>query len=104
MARQTAVPTTAMAKVLLLAQPVLGAMTGWYTWTPFALTPHFALQDPGSGAILHSACNSNGSAVYPTDEPHQFELEVPARPATPLEVRGWYDEELNTTVVCVLTT
>ncbi|KAH7310439.1 hypothetical protein B0I35DRAFT_358118 [Stachybotrys elegans] len=88
----------ATATVLLLAQPVLGSMAGWYTWTTYELTPHFALQDSSSGDILHSACNSNGSAVFPTDEPHRFHLDVPARSATPLQVRGWWDEDLNTPV------
>lgn len=86
----------------MLAEPVMG-MTGWYTWAPHSVAPHFAFQDPGSGNILHSACNSNGTAIFPTDEPHTFPLDVRPRAATPLGVRGWWEDDLGTPVVSTRT-
>ncbi|KFA51532.1 hypothetical protein S40293_06342 [Stachybotrys chartarum IBT 40293] len=94
MARRSRLATTG---ALMLVEPVMG-MTGWYTWAPHSVAPHFAFQDPGSGNILHSACNSNGTAIFPTDEPHTFPLQVRPRAATPLGVRGWWEDDLGTPV------
>lgn len=89
---------SALGPLLLLANPTMG-MTGWWTWSEYALTPHFAFQDPGSGDLVHTACNSNGSAVFPTDKMHKFPIKAKPKPATPLAIVGWYDDELETTVV-----
>ncbi|EEU43747.1 uncharacterized protein NECHADRAFT_82851 [Fusarium vanettenii 77-13-4] len=89
-----------LGSLLLLANPTMG-MTGWWTWSEYSLTPHFAFQDPGSGDLVHTACNSNGSAVFPTDEMHKFPIKAKPKPATALAVVGWYDDELRTTVASV---
>ncbi|KAF4465982.1 hypothetical protein FALBO_7175 [Fusarium albosuccineum] len=92
--------TDSVLGLFLLAAPA-SAITGWWTWTPGALTPHFAFQDPASGDLLHSACNSNGTPIFPTDEPHRFNLTVRARAASPIAVTGWYDDDLETTYATV---
>ncbi|KAF4981728.1 hypothetical protein FZEAL_2530 [Fusarium zealandicum] len=84
----------------LAANPVL-SMTGWWTWSPDTLTPHFAFQDPGSGDLVHSSCNSNGTAIFPTEEPHKFPIKIRAKPATPLAVTGWWDDDLGTPIASV---
>ncbi|KAJ4318007.1 hypothetical protein N0V84_007061 [Fusarium piperis] len=76
-------------------------MTGWWTWTGSSLTPHFAFQDPGSGDLVHTACNSNGSAVFPTNKMHKFPIKAKPKAATPIAVVGWYDDELETSVASV---
>ncbi|KPM41119.1 hypothetical protein AK830_g5415 [Neonectria ditissima] len=85
---------------LAFAKPALG-ITGWWTWSPYTLTPHYAYQDPGSGHLVHSACNSNGSATFPTDEPYTFPIKHEAKPATPLAVSGWWDDDLETTIASI---
>ncbi|KAJ4193172.1 hypothetical protein NW767_010461 [Fusarium falciforme] len=91
---------SALGPLLLLANPTMG-MTGWWTWSDYSLTPHFAFQDPGSGDLVHTACNSNGSAVFPTDKMHKFPIKAKPKSATPLAVVGWYDDEMGTTVASV---
>ncbi|KAM0338177.1 hypothetical protein ACHAPU_011427 [Fusarium lateritium] len=98
MARSTIASTIGLA--CLLAEPV-AALAGWWTWSPDTLTPHFAYQDPGSGAILHSACNSNGSAAFSSDKPNTFPIKPVPKPATPLAVTGWWDDDLNTPIASV---
>ncbi|RGP77028.1 hypothetical protein FLONG3_4857 [Fusarium longipes] len=95
MSRSTIASTVALAS--LLAEPVVG-LAGWWTWSPDTLTPHFAYQDPGSGNILHSSCNSNGSAAFSSDNPNKFPLKSEPKAATPLAVTGWWDDDLNTPI------
>ncbi|KAH6951835.1 hypothetical protein DER45DRAFT_543339 [Fusarium avenaceum] len=91
---------SAIGFVCLLANPVAG-LAGWWTWSPDTLTPHFAYQDPGSGDILHSSCNSNGSAAFLSNKPNKFPLKAQPKPATPLAVTGWWDDDLNTPIASV---
>ncbi|KAI1049603.1 hypothetical protein LB505_013671 [Fusarium chuoi] len=79
---------SAIAVACLLARPVVG-LAGWWTWSPYTLTPHFAYQDPGSGDILHSSCNSNGSASFSTKNPNKLPLKEQPKAATPLAISGW---------------
>jgi hypothetical protein len=99
MSRSTIASTVGI--VCLLANPVAG-LAGWWTWSPDVLTPHFAYQDPGSGDILHSSCNSNGSAAFLSDKPNKFPLKAQPKPGTPLAVTGWWDDDLNTPIVSIL--
>ncbi|KAH7233203.1 hypothetical protein BKA59DRAFT_315541 [Fusarium tricinctum] len=98
MSRSTIASTVGI--VCLLANPVAG-LAGWWTWSPDVLTPHFAYQDPGSGDILHSSCNSNGSAAFLSDKPNKFPLKAQPKPATPLAVTGWWDDDLNTPIASI---
>ncbi|KAM0431249.1 hypothetical protein ACHAQK_010300 [Fusarium lateritium] len=98
MSRSTIASTIGLA--CLLANPVAG-LAGWWTWSPDVLTPHFAYQDPGSGDILHSSCNSNGSAAFLSDKPNKFPLKAQPKPATPLAVTGWWDDDLNTPIASI---
>ncbi|VZI00104.1 unnamed protein product, partial [Fusarium fujikuroi] len=91
---------SAIAVACLLARPVVG-LAGWWTWSPYTLTPHFAYQDPGSGDILHSSCNSNGSASFSTKNPNKFPLKEQPKAATPLAISGWWDDDLNTPIASV---
>lgn len=93
-------PRSAIAVACLLARPVVG-LAGWWTWSPYTLTPHFAYQDPGSGNILHSSCNSNGSASFSTKNPNKFPLKEQPKAATPLAISGWWDDDLNTPIASV---
>ncbi|KAF5027600.1 hypothetical protein F66182_270 [Fusarium sp. NRRL 66182] len=95
-------PTVAstLGLVFLLVKPATG-LAAWWTWPSDALTPHFAYQDPGSGDILHSSCSSNGTAVFPTDNPHKFPIKTRPKPATPLVVTGWWDDELETPIASI---
>jgi hypothetical protein len=99
MSRSTIASTIGLG--CLLANPVAG-LAGWWTWSPDTLTPHFAYQDPGSGDILHSSCNSNGSAAFLSDKPNKFPIKAQPKPATPLAVTGWWDDDLNTPIVSIL--
>ncbi|KAF4963267.1 hypothetical protein FSARC_8705 [Fusarium sarcochroum] len=98
MSRSTKASTLGL--VCLLAKPVVG-LAGWWTWSPDALTPHFAYQDPGSGDILHSSCSSNGTALFSTDKPNKFPIKAQAKPATPLAVTGWWDDDKNTPIASI---
>ncbi|UZP38790.1 hypothetical protein NXS19_006606 [Fusarium pseudograminearum] len=98
MSRLTIASTLAIAG--LLAEPVAG-LAGWWTWSPETLTPHFAYQDPGSGNIVHSSCNSNGSAAFSTDSPNKFPVKTQPKAATPLAVTGWWDDDLNTPIASI---
>ncbi|GKU05448.1 hypothetical protein FLAG1_07354 [Fusarium langsethiae] len=98
MSRSTIASTLAIAG--LFAEPVVG-LAGWWTWSPETLTPHFAYQDPGSGNILHSSCNSNGSAAFSTDNPNKFPVKSQPKAATPLAVTGWWDDDLNTPIASI---
>ncbi|KAF9777773.1 hypothetical protein IL306_004318 [Fusarium sp. DS 682] len=98
MSRSAAVSTLLAC---LLARPVVG-LAGWWTWSPYVLTPHFAYQDPGSGDILHSSCSSNGSASFSPKKPNKFPLKTLPKAATPLAASGWWDDELNTPIVSIL--
>ncbi|OBS24738.1 hypothetical protein FPOA_05277 [Fusarium poae] len=98
MSRSTIASTLAIAG--FLTEPVVG-LAGWWTWSPDTLTPHFAYQDPGSGNILHSSCNSNGSAAFSTDNPNKFPVKAQPKAATPLAVTGWWDDDLNTPIASI---
>ncbi|CAG1995208.1 unnamed protein product [Fusarium graminearum] len=98
MSRLTIASTLAIAG--LLAEPVAG-LAGWWTWSPETLTPHFAYQDPGSGDLVHSSCNSNGSAAFSTDSPNKFPVKTQPKAATPLAVTGWWDDDLNTPIASI---
>ncbi|KAK7428058.1 hypothetical protein QQZ08_005490 [Neonectria magnoliae] len=91
---------SASALGFAFVKPALG-ISGWWTWSTYTLTPHFAYQDPGSGHLLHSACNSNGSAIFPTEEPFSFPIKYEAKPATPLAISGWWDDDLETTIASI---
>ncbi|KAK2014085.1 hypothetical protein LZ32DRAFT_627752 [Colletotrichum eremochloae] len=82
-----------LGAVLLLASPAT-CLTAWWT----ALSPHIAMQDPQTGDILYSACNSNSTPIFPTDKLNAFRLQRKPRKGTSLAAAGWYDVEGQTTV------
>ncbi|KAK1985887.1 hypothetical protein LZ30DRAFT_335470 [Colletotrichum cereale] len=82
-----------LGAVLLLASPAT-CLTAWWT----ALSPHLAMQDPATGNILYSACNSNSTPIFPTDGKNAFRLQRKPRNGTSLAAAGWYDVPKKTTV------
>ncbi|CEI60198.1 unnamed protein product [Fusarium venenatum] len=91
----------------LLIEPVVG-LAAWWTLSPDGFTtPHFAYQDPKSGDILHSSCNSNTSAAFSPDKANIFPIKeniaFKSQPkfSTPLAVTGWWDNDLNTPIASV---
>ncbi|KAF5268743.1 hypothetical protein FOXYS1_359 [Fusarium oxysporum] len=93
--------------VVLLAEPVVGLAAWWTRSSEDIITPHFAYQDPKSGEILHSSCNSIGSAAFSTLKPKVFPISdnIPFKSqpkfSTALAVAGWWDNDLNTPMASV---
>ncbi|EXL42790.1 hypothetical protein FOCG_15236 [Fusarium oxysporum f. sp. radicis-lycopersici 26381] len=93
--------------VVLLAEPVVGLAAWWTRSSEDIITPHFAYQDPKSGEILHSSCNSIGSAAFSTLKPKVFPISdnIPFKSqpkfSTALAVAGWWDDDLNTPMASV---
>ncbi|WKT52697.1 hypothetical protein QSH57_003259 [Fusarium oxysporum f. sp. vasinfectum] len=93
--------------VFLLAEPVVGLAAWWTRSSEDIITPHFAYQDPKSGEILHSSCNSIGSAAFSTLKPKVFPISdnIPFKSqpkfSTALAVAGWWDDDLNTPMASV---
>lgn len=63
--------------------------------------PHLAMQDPVTGEIMHSACNSKSTPILPADGKNVFGLRRRARRGTALAGAGWYDAKRMTTMVRV---
>jgi hypothetical protein len=84
--------TLFVAFFLLLAPvPSLAAMAAW--WTDRG--PNVAVQDPKTGRILHSACNSNNTPIFPTDNPHYFRLNNEPRNGTAIAAAGWWNSRFT---------
>lgn len=78
----------------VLLSPVSG-LTAWWT----ELSPHMAMQDPSTGKILYSACNSNSTPIFPTDGTNAFKLRKTPRNGTAIAGAGWYDVPNKQTIV-----
>ncbi|GJC82951.1 hypothetical protein ColLi_05789 [Colletotrichum liriopes] len=85
-----------LAAALLLSSPA-SCLTAWWT----ELSPHLAMQDPGTGNLLYSACNSNSTPIFPNDGLNTFRLQRKPRSGTSLAAAGWYDVQKKTTVASI---
>ncbi|KAL0937745.1 uncharacterized protein CTRU02_207476 [Colletotrichum truncatum] len=78
---------------MLLVSPV-SCLVSWWT----EVSPHVAMQDPATGHILYSLCNSNHTPIFPTDGKNALNLLKRARNGTALAGAGWYDAKKLKTV------
>ncbi|GKT50776.1 uncharacterized protein ColSpa_10957 [Colletotrichum spaethianum] len=85
-----------LGAILLLSSPA-SCLTAWWT----DLSPHVAMQDPATGNLLYSACNSNSTPIFPDDGLNAFKLQRKPRNGTSLTAAGWYDVEAATTVASI---
>ncbi|EQB58768.1 hypothetical protein GCG54_00009140 [Colletotrichum gloeosporioides] len=82
-----------------MARPVLKIVLGAMLFSPATclmswwteLSPQIAMQDPTTLKILHSACNSNSTPIFPTDGKNAFDLQKTPRNGSALAGAGWYD-------------
>ncbi|OHE96623.1 hypothetical protein CORC01_08080 [Colletotrichum orchidophilum] len=87
---------TLLGALLVLSSPV-SCLTAWWT----ELSPHLAMQDPVTGNILYTACNSNSTPILPTDGLNVFPLQRKPRSGTSLAAAGWYDVPNKTTMTSI---
>ncbi|KAF9871541.1 hypothetical protein CkaCkLH20_10952 [Colletotrichum karsti] len=59
------------------------------------------MQDPATGNILYSTCNSNSTPILPTDGQNVFRLMRKPRNGTALAGAGWYDTGKKQTAASV---
>ncbi|KAK1655982.1 hypothetical protein BDP81DRAFT_388838 [Colletotrichum phormii] len=82
--------------LFVLSSPV-SCLTAWWT----ELSPHLAMQDPATGDILYTACNSNSTPILPTDGLNIFLLQRKPRLGTSIAAAGWYDVPKKTTIASI---
>lgn len=84
-----------LGALLLLLSTQASCFTAWWT----EVSPHIAMQDPTTGNISYSACNSNSTPIFPTDGSNFFEFQRKPRNGTAIAAAGWYDVDKATTAV-----
>ncbi|RGP81390.1 hypothetical protein FLONG3_534 [Fusarium longipes] len=56
-------------------------------------TTQVGLQDPSTGKIFYSNCNSEDTPIFPLDKPNILETDNEPRNGTALAAAGWWDTE-----------
>ncbi|KAF4991840.1 hypothetical protein FGRMN_7558 [Fusarium graminum] len=56
-------------------------------------TTQVGIQDPSTGKIYYSSCNSEDTPIFPLDEPNVLDTENTPRNGTALAGAGWWDTE-----------
>jgi hypothetical protein len=56
-------------------------------------TTQVGIQDPSTGDIFYSNCNSEDTPIFPLDEPNVLETDNKPRNGTALAAAGWWDTE-----------
>ncbi|KAF5012588.1 hypothetical protein FDECE_1355 [Fusarium decemcellulare] len=82
--------TTIAAWLGLWARPIAGA--GLYAYNTDR-TVQVAAQDPESGDIWYSNCNSETTPIFPLDKPNVLPVKSKARNGTALTAAGWWDTQ-----------
>ncbi|TQN73226.1 hypothetical protein CSHISOI_02230 [Colletotrichum shisoi] len=88
---------TYLLGTIILLSPPASCITAWWT----ELSPHLAMQDPETGKIVYSACNSNSTPILPVDGLNAFSLQNKPRIGTSIAAAGWYDVGEHTTMASV---
>ncbi|KAM5359609.1 hypothetical protein ACJZ2D_014330 [Fusarium nematophilum] len=74
----------------VLAKPISGSSV-YAFWTD--LTIQVGAQDPDTGDIYYSNCNSNSTPIFPVDKPNVLEMREKPRNGTALAAAGWWDTQ-----------
>jgi hypothetical protein len=57
-------------------------------------------QDPTTGKIHYSNCNSKDTPIFPLDKPNILDAKETPRNGTALAAEGWWDFGQETIIVC----
>ena len=65
-------------------------------------TVQVGAQDPVTGKIWYSNCNSKKTPIFPLDKPNILDAKETPKNGTALAGAGWYDFNQEKVIVCIL--